>query len=45
VLELPGGQTLAAVVTEDSIEALGLRRGQPAIALFNASSVILVRLD
>lgn len=45
VLELPGGQTLAAIVTEDSIDALGLRRGQPAIALFNASSVILVRLD
>lgn len=45
VLELPGGQTLAAIVTEDSVAALGLKKGQPAVALFNASSVILVRLD
>lgn len=45
VLELPGGQTLAAIVTEDSVDALGLKKGQPAVALFNASSVILVRLD
>lgn len=45
VLELPGGQTLAAIITEDSVAALGLKKGQPAVALFNASSVILVRLD
>ena len=45
VLELAGGQTLAAIVTGDSITALGLKKGQPALALFNASSVILVRLD
>jgi molybdate transport system regulatory protein len=45
VLELPGGQTLAAIITQDSVASLGLKKGQPATALFNASSVILVRLD
>ncbi|MFC4252973.1 TOBE domain-containing protein [Sinimarinibacterium flocculans] len=45
VLELAGGQTLAAIVTNASVDALGLRRSAPAIALFSAASVILVRLD
>ena len=45
VLELPGGQTLAAVVTLDSLERLALRDGAPSVALFNAASVILARVD
>ncbi|MBI4424473.1 MAG: TOBE domain-containing protein [Elusimicrobia bacterium] len=40
-LRLPGGQRLAAVVTADSAEALRLRPGAKAWALFNASSVLL----
>ncbi|WP_322081643.1 TOBE domain-containing protein [Burkholderia sp. BCC1972] len=40
-LALDGGGTLTAVVTNDSVEALQLDAGRPAIALFKASSVIL----
>lgn len=44
-VSLPGGQTLVAIVSRNSVRELGLRSGRPAVALFNASSVILVRLD
>ncbi|MBJ9590446.1 TOBE domain-containing protein [Burkholderia seminalis] len=40
-LALDGGGTLTAVVTHDSVAALQLDAGRPAIALFKASSVIL----
>jgi len=40
-LELAGGASLVAVVTRESVKALGLRRGRTACAIFNASSVIL----
>lgn len=42
---LPGGQTLVAIVSRKSVAELELRSGRPVIALFSASSVILVRLD
>jgi molybdate transport system regulatory protein len=41
ILELDGGGTIAAIVTQDSPRALGLAPGVPALAAFNASSVIL----
>lgn len=40
-IELPGGETVAATVTNGSVEALGLRQGQAATAIFKAGSVIL----
>ncbi|MDD4915482.1 MAG: TOBE domain-containing protein [Methylococcales bacterium] len=40
-IELKGGEKLAATVTNDSVEALGLRKGQSATAVFKASAVLL----
>lgn len=41
VIELDGGGTIAAIVTNGSVEALGLEVGVAAVAVFKASSVIL----
>lgn len=41
VIELDGGGTIAAIVTNGSVEALGLEVGVAALAVFKASSVIL----
>ncbi|MEO8805052.1 MAG: TOBE domain-containing protein [Burkholderiaceae bacterium] len=41
VLELPGGGSVAAVITNQSVTTLGLAEGSAATALFKASSVIL----
>ena len=41
VLELPGGATIAAIITNDSCASLGLVAGVAATAMFKASSVIL----
>lgn len=41
VIELSGGNSLAAIITNASVEALGLAEGSEAIALFKASSVIV----
>jgi len=42
VIEFGGGNTIAATITHSSVRSLGLRRGSQAMALFKASSVILV---
>lgn len=41
IIELPGGKTVAAVVTNDSIKSLGLKEGVKACALIKASHIIL----
>ncbi|WP_051236486.1 TOBE domain-containing protein [Ottowia thiooxydans] len=41
VIDLPGGSRVAAIVTQESANRLGLVPGQPATALFKASSVIV----
>lgn len=40
-LELPGGNTISAVITDGSAKRLGLKVGGSATALFKASSVII----
>ena len=41
VIELAGGGSVAAIVTNESRDALGLEAGQSATAVFKASSVII----
>jgi molybdopterin-binding protein len=41
LIATPGGAQLAAIITNDSVERLGLAKGKPAVALFKASSVIV----
>ena len=41
VLELPGGGTVAAIVTRDGAHALAIAEGSAATAVFKASSVIV----
>lgn len=40
-IELAGGEQVAATVTHESIDTLGLHKGQPATAIFKAGAVIL----
>lgn len=41
IIELAGGKTVSAIVTNDSIKTLGLKDGVKACALIKASHVIL----
>jgi molybdate transport system regulatory protein len=41
VIGLPGGDTVAASITNESVESLGLAIGKDATAVFKAGSVIL----
>lgn len=40
-VELPGGTVVTAIVTNSSVDCLGLAVGKPAAVLFKASSVII----
>ncbi|CAL1240409.1 TOBE domain-containing protein [Candidatus Methylocalor cossyra] len=41
VLQLAGGDSIAAIITNDSLEALALKEGDTATAVFKAGAVIL----
>lgn len=41
VIGLPGGDSVAATITSESVDSLGLAVGKPATAVFKASAVIL----
>ena len=41
IMELSGGEVIAATVTNDSVETLGLRKGAEVSAIFKAGAVIL----
>lgn len=41
ILELAGGKSVAAIITNDSIKSLGLKEGVKATALIKASHIIL----
>ncbi|AIY39409.1 Molybdate-binding domain of ModE [Collimonas arenae] len=40
-VSLKGGETLAAIITQESAQALGLAAGKPVVAIFKASHVIV----
>jgi molybdate transport system regulatory protein len=40
-VSLKGGQTLVAIVTQESTQSLGLAAGKPVLAFFKASHVIV----
>jgi molybdate transport system regulatory protein len=44
-LDVGGGRTATAVVTRESVQALGLEVGRRAGAIFKVSSVILAVID
>ena len=44
-LTLPGGRTVTAIITCDSVASLGIREGMQACAIFKASSVILATFE
>ena len=45
VIQLAGGTTVVAIITNDSVQTLGLAEGVSATAIFKASHVIIGVLD
>lgn len=41
IIDLPGGKSVAAIITNDSIRSLGIKEGIRACALIKASHIIL----
>jgi molybdate transport system regulatory protein len=41
LIEIPGGQTIASIVTRSSVESLGLNEGMTAYAIMKASNVMI----
>lgn len=44
-LKLPGGEKIVAIITHESTETLGLKRGAEAVALVKASTIIVAVED
>jgi molybdate transport system regulatory protein len=41
ILELPGGAQVVSIITNESVENLGLAVGKPAYAVIKASNVMI----
>jgi molybdopterin-binding protein len=41
IIELPGGQPLVSIITNSSVDNLGLTEGKEAYAIIKASSVMV----
>ncbi len=41
IIQIKGGNTICAIITNDSVRELALAEGKPATAIFNASNVII----
>jgi len=41
VIELPGGTRLVSIITNESVENLGLKEGKEAYAIIKASNVMV----
>jgi molybdopterin-binding protein len=41
VIELPGGEKLVSIITNTSVESLGLAEGKAAYAIIKASNVMV----
>jgi molybdopterin-binding protein len=40
-IQLPGGEQIVAIITDGSVESLGLKEGKEAYAVIKASSVMI----
>jgi molybdopterin-binding protein len=41
IIELPGGSQLVSIITNSSVDALGLEVGKPAYAVIKASNIMV----
>ena len=41
ILELPGGEEIVSMITNESVERLGLAKGKEAYAMIKASNVMI----
>jgi len=41
VIRLPGGQEIASIITNNSVDSLGLAKGKEAYAVVKASNVMI----
>ncbi len=41
IIELPGGEKLVSIITNTSVETLGLQVGKPAYAIIKASNIMV----
>lgn len=41
IIELPGGAQIVSVITNSSVESLGLKKGKEAYAVIKASNVMI----